>query len=90
MELDFDYGEWRELPLRPEVRVAAPDDLTRNNTVLGAARELTVLSADLRECFEVARPGSYRLRVVFQVPWKPEGRSNEVTFSIAAPTGGER
>jgi hypothetical protein len=81
-ESPFDYGGWQELPLRQEIGTAA-NQVAVN--VLAPTEEMTILSVDLRDYFEVNRPGSYRVKVLFRVPGQPEGQSDEIIFSLAEP-----
>jgi hypothetical protein len=77
----FDYGTWKEVPLRNEVKVATA---TTPGPVLGAAHELTLLKIDLRDFFDMSRPGSYHVKALFHLPGQPVSESNEITFSLAA------
>ena len=82
-EPEFDYGEWQDLPLRPEV--ATHVSRTTAGPRLMPTQEITILDVNLRDCFEVARPGSYRAKVLFRVPGQAEEQSNEIIFSVAEP-----
>jgi hypothetical protein len=43
----------------------------------------TILQGDLRDYFDLTRPGSYKLRARFQVPNQPPAETSEITFSVA-------
>ncbi|HWB58455.1 MAG TPA: hypothetical protein VG733_03145, partial [Chthoniobacteraceae bacterium] len=85
----FDYGTWSELPMKKEI--AAGDGKAPGPTV-PAGCDVTLLQADLRDYFDMSRPGSYRLKAKFQVPganppdsknYQPEGM---VFFTILDKT----
>ena len=40
------------------------------------------MDVDLRDYFDLGRPGSYRLQAVFQVPGQPESRTYETVFAV--------
>ena len=79
----FDYGQWQELPLRPEV--ATHVGQTAAGPLLMPTQETTILNINLRDCFEATHPGSYRAKVRFRVPGQTEEQSNETIFSMAEP-----
>ncbi|HWB58974.1 MAG TPA: hypothetical protein VG733_05760, partial [Chthoniobacteraceae bacterium] len=58
----FDYGEWTEL--QPDKEVAVSNGKTPGPLV-GAASATPVLQIDLRDFFDMTKPGTYRLQVVF-------------------------
>lgn len=72
----FDYGTWTVLtpkkPLVPEA--TAP--------VLGAAHEAVLLRTDLRESYDMSRPGTYRIKAVMHLPEHDGAASNEIQFSL--------
>jgi hypothetical protein len=76
----FDPAPYHELPLRKEV-VIAPEQPA--GSTLYPTQKLTVLKIDLRDFFDMSRPGTYRVEALFHVPGEPGSKSNEVTFSIA-------
>ena len=79
-EPEFKFGTWHDLPLRKEVR------LVENKVpgpTLSPAQNYDVLAIDLRDFFDMSRPGTYRLKADFHVPGEKAGTSNEVTFSVA-------
>jgi len=78
-EPPFTYGSWQDVPLRKEVQV---EPTTTPGPTLIPTQDFTVLDIDLRDFFDVSRPGTYRLKALFHVPGQPEGKSNEVTFSM--------
>jgi hypothetical protein len=46
-------------------------------------QDFTVLNIDLRDFFDVSRPGTYRVKALFHLPGQASGKSNEVTVSVA-------
>lgn len=63
-------ADWQEIPPRPEVTntPAEPD-----GAVLVPTQRQTLLEADLRDYFDLGKPGTYRLRAAFEAPGGPEG-----------------
>ena len=83
----YDYAPWSEVPLKKDITIAggkAP------SPTLGAAANLELLQIDLRDYFEIAKPGTYRFDVVYQKdPDVPATREyvppTAVTFTILPP-----
>jgi hypothetical protein len=46
-------------------------------------QDFTVLDINLHDYFDMSRPGTYRVKALFHVPGQPDGKSNEITFSLA-------
>jgi hypothetical protein len=80
-EPPFDYGSWQEVPLRKEVQVETSE--TPGPTLI-PTQDFTVLKIDLRDFFDMSRPGTYRVQALFHVPGQAADKSNEITFSVAA------
>jgi hypothetical protein len=76
----FDYGTWKELPLRKEITIAPSQG---SGPVLGATNEMPLIKIDLRDFFDITRPGSYRLSAIFHMPGQADHKSNEISFSVA-------
>jgi hypothetical protein len=74
-------ADWVELKVKPAARFATPAGRT-----VGAAREGVASRFDLRDWFDVSRPGFYRVRLV-AAGERPEADDTppEVRFSVAAP-----
>jgi hypothetical protein len=79
-EPPVDYGSWQDVPLRKEVHMAAS---ATPGPALIPTQDFTVLDIDLRDFFDMSRPGTYRLKALFHVPGLAPSQSNEITFSIA-------
>ncbi len=79
-EPPFNYGSWQDVPLRKEVQVERSG--TPGPTLI-PTQDFTVLNIDLRDFFDMSRPGTYRLNALFHVPGQSTDKSNEITFSIA-------
>jgi hypothetical protein len=75
----FDYGTWKALPLRKDIQVVG---VTGSGPVLGAAHEIILLKIDVRNFFDMTRPGSYRLTIIFHLAGQADHKSNETTFSV--------
>ncbi|HEX4141768.1 MAG TPA: hypothetical protein VHY09_15575, partial [Candidatus Methylacidiphilales bacterium] len=76
----FDFGTFQPLPLRAGVAVVpAP----ASGPVLGPAQTLTLFRGDLRDYFDLTRPGTYHVRAEFRVPGQTPGKTWEQTFYIA-------
>ncbi len=75
----FDYGTWDEVSLRKEIAVA---DTPAQGPLLQAASELTLLQINLRDYFDIGRPGSYRVQAAFNVPGEPAAKSQEIIFIV--------
>jgi hypothetical protein len=78
-EPPFNYGSWQNVSLRKEVQTDAGE--TPGPTLV-PTQDFTVLNVDLRDYFDMSRPGTYRLKALFHVPGQPENKSNEITFSV--------
>jgi hypothetical protein len=77
---NFDYGAFQPVPPRPGITVtksAAP------GPVLQPTETRVILEADLRDYFDLARPGTYKVKVQFHLPSQPPSATGEITFSIA-------
>jgi hypothetical protein len=46
-------------------------------------QDFTVLDIDLRDYFDMSRPGTYRVKALFHLPGQAAEKSNEITFSVA-------
>jgi hypothetical protein len=79
-EPPFNYGSWQDVPLRKEVQVEAN---TNPGPTLIPTQDFTVLDINLHDYFDMSRPGTYRVKALFHVPGQPDGKSNEITFSLA-------
>jgi hypothetical protein len=78
-----DEKAWRELAPKITARFAAGGD----ERVLAPAGEVEAFTLDLNDWFEITKPGAYRLKFVStKDSGLGEGESNEVMFSLAAPT----
>jgi hypothetical protein len=77
----FNYGSWQDVPLRREVQIDASDNTP--GPILSPTQNFTVLDIDLRDYFDMSRPGTYRVKALFHLPGRTLDKSNEVTFSIA-------
>jgi hypothetical protein len=51
--------------------------------ILSPTQDFTVLDIDLRDFFDMSRPGTYRVQALFHLPGQAADKSNEITFSIA-------
>jgi hypothetical protein len=74
-----DYGSWQDIPLRKEVQIDTSNTL---GPTLSPTQDLTVLDIDLRDFFDMSRPGTYRLKALFRAPGQAPNPSNEITFSV--------
>ena len=79
-EPPFNYGLWQDVPLRKEVQIKAS---AAPGPALVPTQDFTVLDIDLRDFFDMSRPGTYRVQSVFHMPGQPVSKSNEVRFSVA-------
>jgi hypothetical protein len=75
----FDYGSWQAVPLRKQVRMEASN--TPGPTLI-PTRDFTVLDMDLRDFFDMSRPGSYRAKALFHLPGHAAGESAAIQFSV--------
>ena len=75
----FDYGTFQTIPLNKEVVVSKG---TTAGPVLGPMQSLDVLKIDLRDFFDLSRPGSYHVKALFHVPGQPASESNESDFLL--------
>jgi hypothetical protein len=82
-EPPFNYGSWQDVPLRQEVQIEASN--TPGPTLI-PTQDFTVLDVDLRDFFDMSRPGTYRVKALFHLPGQAADQSNEVTFSVANRT----
>ena len=78
----FDFGTFQDLPLRAGVAVAAAPAA---GPVLGPEQKLTLLRGDLREYFDLTRPGTYHLHAKFHLPGDAPSETAEQTFFIGSP-----
>jgi hypothetical protein len=79
----IDYAEWHEIPLRKEIATAMENT---PGSLLGAASELTLFKIELRDYFDITRPGSYRLQAAFQAPGQPAAKTEEIIFTLVEKT----
>ncbi|MCE0485151.1 MAG: hypothetical protein LV479_13055, partial [Methylacidiphilales bacterium] len=64
-EPPFNYGSWQDIPLRKEVQTEAGET---PGPTLTPTQDFTVLNIDLRDFFDMSRPGTYRLKALFRLP----------------------
>jgi len=57
--------KWQPLPLRDGIIIAPPQP---QGTPLAPTQEQILLTGDLRDYFDLSRPGTYRLKAVFNDP----------------------
>lgn len=86
-EPPFNYGSWQDVPLRKEVQV---ESTATSGPTLIPTQDFTVLSIDLRDFFDMSRPGTYRVQALFHMPGLPETKSNKITFSYSGENVGHR
>jgi hypothetical protein len=79
-------AEWTEVPAKPGYRFGGGAGQT-----LGPAAELIAGTIDLRDCFDLGKPGFYRLRLTHDGADADKEReaSAEIRFSLAPETGKE-
>ena len=77
----FDYGTWREVPPREDVRAVSSEAL--GPVLLPGEYGRVIMDIDLRDYFDLSRPGSYRLQAMFQVTGQPESPASGAVFSVA-------
>jgi hypothetical protein len=70
----FDYGSWTEVPLKKGITVG---DGKAPGPILAAGSDLTLLQIDLRDFFDMSKPGTYRFAATFQVPGEKPPDSKE-------------
>jgi hypothetical protein len=75
-------AEWQELARKPGAKFKG-----EKGKALAAGEERRLASLDLREWYDVSRPGFYRLQLLPAGPEKDadKDRSHEVRFSLAPP-----
>jgi len=73
----FDFGAFQEVPLRAGVSIA-----TASGPAVEAGQTRTLLKGDLRDYFDLSRPGTYRLKAKFQAPGQAASETREMTFII--------
>ena len=76
----FDYGPFQNLPLRANLTVTKP---STPGPILPPTGTCTILEGDLRDYFDLTRPGTYKAKVRFQVPTQLPAETYEITFSLA-------
>ena len=76
----FDYGAFQNLPMRAGVTVTKP---STPGLTLQPTGTCTILEGDLRDYFDLARPGTYKIKARFQVAGQSPAETREITFSIA-------
>jgi hypothetical protein len=69
-------ADWDEVAPKPAARIAC------GKRVLGPAEEYAAARFDLRDCFDLGRPGYYRLRLTSD---GAPGDHPEILFSVAPP-----
>ena len=72
-------SEWQSVPLKTEKIDAGPQG---TGPTLPPAQELTLLAIDLRDLFDVSRPGTYRVQAHFH---DPEGITGESDSGALQP-----
>jgi hypothetical protein len=76
----FNYGAWQDVPLRKVVQISASNT---PGPILNPTQDFTVLDIDLRDFFDMSRPGTYQAKALFHLPGQAAKKSNEITFSVA-------
>jgi hypothetical protein len=79
-EPQFDFGSFEEIPLRKGV-VAAPE--VAPGPKLLPMQVKTIFSGDLRDYFDLSRPGTYQLQARFHVPGQPIAKTQPLAFFIS-------
>ena len=77
----FDFGSFESVPMRSAVTVAPT--ATAPPMKLQPMQVNTIFSGDLRDCFDLSRPGTYRLQAQFHVPNQPIVKTSTFTFFIS-------
>jgi hypothetical protein len=73
-----DYGAWQEIPLRKEITTAVAEA----PRAIGPDARVDLLKIDLRDYFEITRPGTYRLDVTFQAPGQKALPTQHVFYNV--------
>ncbi|HEY8904351.1 MAG TPA: hypothetical protein VIM48_11610, partial [Chthoniobacterales bacterium] len=78
---EFDFGPFQRVPLRSGVTAApaAPGP----DMKLHPMQVQTVFSGDLRDYFDLTRPGTYRIHAQLHVPGQPVVQTRTLTFFIS-------
>jgi hypothetical protein len=77
----FDFGTFEKLTLCPGIPVAPPPlEIAK----LYPMQKLTVFKADLRDYFDLSRPGTYHVKAQFHVTGQPVSTTSEITFYVSS------
>jgi len=80
-----EFGPWTQIPSRAGISPRPVSAGTAKTvTVLASTTERTLFKIDLRDFFDLSRPGSYRLQTDIQRPGILVGQPAETSFTIVA------
>jgi hypothetical protein len=72
-------AEWQLVPLKKDIAIA---ESQAAGPTLVPTDEVTIMTSDLRDFFDVRRPGTYRVQASFRDPGGVTGKTNPATFTI--------
>jgi hypothetical protein len=82
-----EMGPWKEIPIRAgsyPSRASAGD--AKTVMALASTTEKAIFKIDLRDFFDLSKPGSYRLQAAIERPDAMDGQPSETSFAIVAST----
>jgi hypothetical protein len=73
-------SEWHSVPLKNGVIGAEPQ---ADGPTLAPTEERAIMTIDLRDYFDVSRPGTYCIQASFHDPGWTTGKSNKAIFTLS-------